>query len=132
MTSDPAENAEQFRAVCQQIHEKHGRRSRSPEASLNRMVQKYFGDHHGHVPRPPELTPENTCVARETRSKLEFAKMAFDLHTGQQPSGDSGHSIIIARYGGADYLFDGNKRCRYWHKHGDTGPHEAYVLIVRA
>ena len=126
-------NADAFQIVCRMLDDRHGRKiPNTPEGTLNRLFRKHLATHQpAHADGAPELTSENTWVTRETRPKLSFVGLSRRLESGPQVPFDGGHPIVIARYRGLDLLLDGNKRCRYWYKHADSGLHDAYVLIVR-
>jgi hypothetical protein len=126
-------NAEAFQAVCRMLDDRHGRKiPNTPQGTLNRLFRKHLATHQPALAdAAPDLTDENVWVTRETRPKLSFVGLSRRLETGPKISVDGGHPIVIARYRGLDLLLDGNKRCRYWYKHADSGLHDAYVLVVR-
>lgn len=126
-------NAEAFEVVCRMLHAKHGRKiPNTPAGTLNRLFRKHLSMHHPALAEDaPELTGDNSWVIRETRPKLSFVGLSRRLESGPRITADNGHPIVIARYRGLDLLLDGNKRCRYWYRHADTGLHDAFVLLIR-
>lgn len=132
-TTTGCTNAEAFDVVCHMLHAKHGRKiPNTPAGTLNRLFRKHLTMHHPQLAEDaPELTGDNSWVIRETRPKLSFVGLSRSLESGPRVPVDNGHPIVIARYRGLDLLLDGNKRCRYWYKHADTGLHDAFVLLVR-
>lgn len=93
--------------------------------TLNRLFQKSLAGGFGDL---PYLRRSNTRVLRETRSKLEWAKLAS---MAKAEAYDSPNPIIVFRFRGTERLLDGHHRCRHWLLNDHREDHTAIVLDIR-
>ena len=117
-----------FDVVCDLLQKGHRKKPHhTPLDTINRLFHKHLQGKPEIADNPPWLTSQNTLVTQETRSKLDFARLAHPVGDVR----DCEHPIVIVRYRGVDCLLDGNHRCRAWLASTDMGEHTAYVLIVQ-
>jgi hypothetical protein len=128
MNANAATNEALFDQVCDLLQMRRRKRSHhTPLDTLNRLFVKCLvGQSIFGVDRP-WLTSSNTIVTRETRSKLEFAKLGHSIGDAH----DCEHPIVIIRHRGVERMLHGPERCRASLASGDLSLHTAFVLVVR-
>jgi hypothetical protein len=128
MRASAATNDALFDQVCELLQVRHRKRAHhTPLDTLNRLfVKVLIGQSRFGVDRP-WLTSRNTLVTTETRSKQEFATLAYPAVTAD----DSEDPIVVIRHRGVERILHGNGRCRSWAEKEDSSPCTALVLVVR-
>ena len=126
--ADGSANDALFDEVCDLLQAGHRKKPHhTPLDTINRLFDKHLKEKPDLAENAPRLTSANTVVIRETKPKVDFAKLAHPI--GEKRDAD--FPLVIVRYRGVDCLLDGNHRCRAWKADSDTTPHTAYVLIVQ-
>jgi hypothetical protein len=96
--------------------------------SLNRLLSRSPWARDG---RPPfRITRQNSSVVAETWDLDRLWQLVDanpSLKTDTPPAASIG-AVVVARWGGTEYLLDGRRRINQWKRNSIRGPHR--VLLV--